>query len=216
MSKDAQLQQAVRDELAWEPAVTAAHLGVAANNGIVTLTGHVPNFWQKEAAETAAARVKGVKAVVEEIKVELFGDTVPDENLAKDVLRNLFNDTSLPKDGIHVKVEKGHITLSGEVEWKFQKVAAAAAVNKLHGVSWVSNLLTIKPHVNVFEVREKIRSALFRVAPFDADNIVIHSDGGKITLTGEVDTYYERDLVDIAAWSVPGVTQVKDNIAIVW
>jgi osmotically-inducible protein OsmY len=216
MSKDAQLQQAVSDELAWEPTVTAAHVGVAAHNGIVTLTGHVPNFWEKDAAESAAARVKGVKAVVEEIKVALLGDSVPDERLAGDVLRNLANDTSLPKDTIHVKVEKGHITLTGEVAWKFQKTAAEAAVHKLPGVSWITNSLSIKPHANVFEVREKIRSALDRVAPFDADSIVVHADGGKITLTGEVESYYERDLADVAAWSVPGVTQVKDNIAIAW
>ncbi len=111
MSKDIQLRQAVMDELEWEPVVSAAHIGVAARDGIVTLSGHVPNFWEKDAAETAAARVKGVQAVVEEIKVELLGNPVADERIAEDALRNLANDASLPRDGIQVKVEKGHITL---------------------------------------------------------------------------------------------------------
>jgi osmotically-inducible protein OsmY len=216
MSKDAQLQQDVRDELEWEPAVTAAHIGVTAKDGVVTLTGHVPSFWEKSAAETAAARVKGVKAVVEEVKVELLGNPEPDERLAEDALRNLNKDASLPRDGVHVKVEKGHVTLAGEVEWKFQKTAAEVAVHKLTGVTWVSNNITIKPRADVFEVRQQIRKALDRVAPYDADNIVVHSEGSKIILSGEVGTSYERILAEDAAWSVPGVTQVKDNIAIAW
>ncbi len=216
MLNDSQVQQAVLDELQWEPAVTAAHIGVAAHNGVVTLTGHVPNYWQKDAAEAAAARVKGVRAVVEELKVELFGNPVSDERLAEDALSHLAKDTSLPKDGIQVQVENGHLTLSGEVEWNFQKQAAETAVHKLPGLTWVSNKLTIKPRANVHEVQQKIRKALDRVAPFDADAIVVHANGGEITLTGEVDTVYERDLAEDAAWSVPGVTMVRDNIAIVW
>ncbi len=102
------------------------------------------------------------------------------------------------------------------MEWKFQQTAAQIAVHKLPGVSWVSNKLTIKPRADVYEVRQRIRKALDRVAPFDADNIVIHADGTKITLSGEVDTAYQRVIAEDAAWSVPGVTQVKDNIAIAW
>ena len=216
MSKDMLLQQAVRDELEWEPAVTAAHIGVTAKDGIVTLSGHVPTFWEKGAAETAAARVKGVKAVVEEIKVELIGNPEPDERIAEDALRNLSKDTSLPRDRLQVKVEKGHVTLTGEVEWKFQKTAAEVAIHKLPGVTWVTNKITIKPRADALEVRNQIRKALDRVAPYDTDNIVIHADGSKITLSGEVGTSYERVLAEDAAWSVPGVTQVKDNIAIAW
>ena len=216
MSKDALLQQAVRDELEWEPAVTAAHVGVTAKDGVVTLTGHVPTFWEKGAAEAAAARVKGVKAVVEEIKVGLLGNPEPDERLAEDALRNLSKDTSLPEDRVRVKVEKGHITLTGEVEWKFQKTAAEAAIHKLPGLTWVTNKITIKPHANAFEVRKQIRRALDRVAPYDSDDIVVHAEGSKITLSGEVGTSYERVLAEDAAWSVPGVTQVKDNIALSW
>jgi osmotically-inducible protein OsmY len=187
-----------------------------AKDGVVTLTGHVPTFWEKGAAETAAARVKGVKAVVEEIKVELLGNPEPDERLAEDALRSLSKDTSVPKDRIHVKVEKGHVTLTGEVDWKFQKTAAEIAIHKLLGVTWVTNKITIEPRADIFEVRQQIRKALDRVAPYDSDNIVIHADGSKITLSGEVTTPYERILAEDAAWSVPGVTQVKDNIAIAW
>jgi len=104
-SRDTSLQAAVMEELEWDPRVTAAHIGVAAHDGIVTLTGHVPTFWEKEAAEQAAARVRGVKGVVEELKVELLGNPVPDERLAGDALQHLAMDSSVPADTIQVQVE---------------------------------------------------------------------------------------------------------------
>lgn len=215
MSRDGQLQQAVMAELDWDPTVNAAHIGVAARDGIVTLTGHVPNFWEKEAAEKAAARVKGVRAVVEELEVELLGNPVADERIAEEALASLARDASLPKD-IRVQVEHGHLTLTGEVEWKFQQDAALIAVRKLPGVTWISNHIAIRPRVDIVAVRQKIQRALERIAPFEADNIVIEADGGSITLTGEVGSRYERDLVENAAWSVPGVTEVHDRITIGW
>ena len=216
MSSDALLQELVMEELEWEPSVTAAHIGVTARSGMVTLTGHVGNYWEKQSAEAAAARVKGVKAVVDQIAVELLGNPVSDERLAQHALANLAHDASLPKDQIHVKVEAGHVTLTGQVEWKFQKEAAERDVQRLAGVAWISNKITIKPGVVVDQVHERIHRALDRVAPFEADSISVVAEGGRITLSGIVDSAHERDLVEDAAWSVPGVTQVKDDLTLTW
>jgi osmotically-inducible protein OsmY len=217
MINDKQLQQAVTDELAWEPSITSAHIGVTAKDGVVTLSGHVPSYWEKRSAETAASRVKGVKAVVEEIKVKLFGDNLwTDEQIAEHGVRNLASDSSLPKDRIKLTVEKGWVTLTGSVDWHYQKSAAEYDVHRLIGVLGVTNKIEVKPPAEAYQVREKIEKALSRVAPFDAEDISIKTDGGKVTLGGNVRNWYERDLVETAAWSAPGVTQVQDNIALTW
>jgi osmotically-inducible protein OsmY len=215
MTSDEKLQQSVIDELAWEPAVTSAHIGVTAKDGVVTLSGHVPSLWQKRLAEATVNRVRGVKAVVEEIDVQLFGYNLwTDDQIAGRALQNLSLDGSLPKDRIKLAVERGRITLTGEVDWDYQRRAAEGDVHRLTGVVGVTNEIKIKPHVQAYEVREKIGKALERVAPFDTANISIEADGGAVTLTGNLHNWYERDLVETAAWSVPGVTQVQDNISI--
>jgi osmotically-inducible protein OsmY len=217
MINDKQLQQAVTDELTWEPCITSAHIGVTAKDGVVTLSGNVPSYWQKRSAETAASRVKGVKAVVEEIKVKLFGDSLwTDDKIAEHGVRNLASDSSVPKDRIKLAVENGWVTLTGEVDWHYQKSATEHDVHRLIGVLGVTNNIEVKPPAEAYEIREKIEKALSRVAPFDAQNISIKTDGGKVTLNGNLRNWYERDLVETAAWSAPGVTQVMDNIALTW
>lgn len=212
---DKQLQQSVTDELAFEPSVTSAHIGVTAKDGVVTLSGHVPSYWEKRCAETAASRVKGVKAVVEEITVQLFGGNLwTDEKIAARALENLASDGSVPKDQVRLAVEKGWVTLTGEVDWNYQRSAAVRDVNRMNSVVGITNEIQIKPHVQAHEVREKIEKALERIAPFDAADISIKTDGGKVTLGGNVRNWYERDLVETAVWSVPGVTQVQDKIAL--
>ena len=149
MSQDRELQESVMVELGWEPSIDAAHIGVAAHAGVVTLTGHVRSFPQKIAAERAAARVKGVKAVAEEIEVKLPYDVRRgDENIAGAAIERLAWDATVPPDAVEVRVEKGWVTLNGEVDWQFQKEAAAQAVRTLIGVVGVSNLIEIKPTVN--------------------------------------------------------------------
>jgi osmotically-inducible protein OsmY len=166
---DKQLQQSVIDELAWEPSVTSEHIGVTAREGVITLSGHVPSYWEKRAAQTAASRVKGVKAVVEEIEVKLFGGNIwADEKIAERALQNLASDGSVPKDRVKLTVEKGWVHLIGDVDWNYQKTAADFAVHRLTGVLGVMNEIKIKPHVQAYEVREKIEKALKRVAAFDA------------------------------------------------
>ena len=217
MLNDKQLQQAVLDELEWTPAVTSNHIGVTANNGVVTLSGHVSSFWEKRAAEHAAQNIRGVKAVVEEIKVQLSSDaTLSDEKIAELAVANLASDVSIPNDKIKVEVENGWVTLSGEVDWNYQRTAADYGVHKIIGLVGLSNNITVTPHVQPYEVRTKIAKALERTAPFDVKNITIKADGGRVTLGGDVENSYERDLVVGAAWAVQGVTQVKDHINITW
>jgi osmotically-inducible protein OsmY len=211
---DKSLQQAVLDELDWEPSIDAAHIGVTANNGVVTLTGHVSSFTQKWAAERAVGRVTGVKAVAEELEVRfpLVGNT--DDDIAKRAVQSLDWDVSVPNNKVKVKVEKGWVTLSGEVDWYFQRSAAEADIRKLHGVKGVSDEIKVKPSVNADDVREKIKSAFDRNAQLEAANIKVTADGGKVTLSGKVDSWHDRNLAERTAWSAPGVTQVEDQLIV--
>lgn len=163
MSQDRQLQEAVLAEFAWEPSVTAAHIGVTAKNGIVTLTGHVENYPEKRAAERAAARVKGVKAVVEELKVQLH-DSVQrsDEEIANAAAMRLAWEVSVPRDAVKIKVEHGWVTLTGQVNWHFQKVAAERTIRGLYGVVGILNETTIKARADASNISDKIDRALHR------------------------------------------------------
>jgi osmotically-inducible protein OsmY len=215
MSQDKQLQESVMEELGWEPSIDAAHIGVAANAGVVTLTGHVGSFAQKVAAESAAARVKGVKAVAEEIEVKLPDDVKrADENIAGAAIDRLAWESSVPPDAIEIRVEKGWITLNGEVGWHFQKDAAGQAVQSLIGVVGVSNLIEVKPTANADDVSQNITRALHRSWIHDPNTIEVSAQGGKIRLTGHVTTRNARDLAGNTAWSAPGATFVENKIAV--
>jgi osmotically-inducible protein OsmY len=212
---DQNLKQSVLDELAWDPSVSEAHIGVAAHGGVVTLTGHVGSYAEKCAAEHAVGRVSGVKAIAEKLEIRcLYGVGHDDENIAKQALNVLAWDLSVPKDKIKVKVEKGWITLSGDVHWYYQKNAAETDVRKLFGVMGVSNLITIEPRVQASDIQKKIKAAFERNAEFEAENIIVSIEGGTVTLSGKVESYYERTLAENTAWSAPGVTQVNDLITI--
>ena len=215
MSQDKQLQELVMFELGWEPSIDAAQIGVAANAGVVTLTGHVQSFPEKVAAERAAARVKGVKAVAEEIEVKLPYDvTRGDESIAAAAIERLAWDSSVPPDAIVIRVEKGWVTLNGEVEWYFQKEAAGQAVRTLIGVVGISNLIEIKPTVNADDVSQNITRALHRSWFYDPNTIRVSAQGGKIKLTGQVTTWNARDLAGATAWSAPGATYVENDISV--
>jgi osmotically-inducible protein OsmY len=215
MPLDKQLQQAVLAELDWEPSVVAAHIGVTANAGIVTLTGHVGTFAEKHAAETAALRVRGVKAVAEDIQVELpFERIHGDDDIAAAVVERLAWDTSVPTDMITVKVEQGWITLTGQVPWFFQKEAAGQDVARLHGVTGVSNHIVVTPVVDVFDISSKIRHALHRSWLLDTENVTVRADGGHVHLTGTVASPHERQVAWETAWAAPGAVSVENDIAI--
>ena len=212
---DKQLQESVIDELDWEPSVDASHIGVTASNGVVTLSGHVPTYWEKRTAERAAQRVKGVKALVEEIEVKLRGeDRWADDTIAERALQRLASDAAVPKDRVTLKVEDGWVTLTGAVEWNYQKTAAETDVHRVTGVRGLSDQISIKPHVQRFEVRDKIAKALARTAVLDAAAISIQTDDGSVTLNGKVHSWIERKLVEDAAWSAPGVKEVTDKLTI--
>jgi len=212
---DQSLKQSVLDELAWDPSVTEAHIGVTARDGVVTLTGHVASYAERCAVEHAVSRVSGVRAIAEELEIRyLYDFDHGDEYIAKQALNVLAWDLSVPKDKVKVKVEKGWITLSGDVNWYYQKHAAEMDVRKLLGVMGLSNQITIKPSVQASDVRKKIKAAFERNAEFEAKNIAVSIDGGEVTLSGKVDSYYERTLAENTAWSAPGVTLVHDLITI--
>ena len=215
MHNDKQLQQSVQDELGWEPTVTSAHIGVAAKDGVVTLTGHVDTYAEKHAAETATGRVKGVKAVAEELEVRLAYDIKrTDEDIAADAINRLAWDVYVPRDAIKVKVEKGWITLSGEVDWNYEKVAAKDELRRLTGVLGVSDQITIKPRANAANITRDITNALHRSWYFDQGNVSVTAEGGAVRLTGTVPTYDDKQVAARTAWAAPGVTGVENNISI--
>jgi osmotically-inducible protein OsmY len=213
---DHQLRQDVLDELDFEPSVHADHIAVGVHHGVVTLTGFVSSYGEKLAAEQAVRRVKGVKAIAEEVEVRLPSDRkLADSEIAEravDILK--WSVGGVPANRIAVKVEKGIVTLTGEVDWRYQANEAGAAVHKLHGVALVINQIRVESPAGVFEVREKIQQALRRNAELDASQITVHTDGGKVVLGGKVHAWFERGIAERAAWSAPGVTDVQDNIQV--
>jgi osmotically-inducible protein OsmY len=214
MSTDTELKASVLAELAWEPSVTAAHIGVAARDGVVTLSGHVQRFAEKQAAQSATLRVKGVKAVAEEIEVKLPFDTVrADDDIARAAIERLAWDSTLPRDCVKVTVQDGWVTLTGEVAWRFEHDAAAQDVRRLWGVVGVSNQITLKPRVNTYNLTNDISNALHR-SWFDPEGIRVSSDGGKITLSGHVKSWSERALASSTAWAAPGATDVENHLII--
>ena len=215
MISDYQLQQEVLKELEFEPSVDAAHIGVSANAGVIALTGFVSSYGEKLAAERAVRRVKGVKAIAEEIEVRLPSDKkIADDEIAGRAVDILKWRVGLPVSRISVKVTKGMVALTGDVDWQFQRSEAEAAVHNLAGVTSVINLIRVNSPVNVPEVKEKIQKALHRNAELDACQVTVHTEGSSVILGGKVHAWYERDIAERAAWSAPGVTEVQDHIQI--
>jgi osmotically-inducible protein OsmY len=215
MTDDMRLQEWVSDELAFDPRVDAAHIGVSVRNGVVMLSGRVNTYAEKFAAEQAARRVKGVTAVAQELEVHLPSDKkIDDAEIAERLVRMLHWDVLVPQDRVTVKVERGYVTLGGEVEWHYQRAEAEADARKLSGVKAVINDIHIRPILKSANVEARIRAALERNAATEANRVTVEVTGTKVTLTGKVNAWTERETIERAAWSVPGVTEVDDQIGL--
>jgi osmotically-inducible protein OsmY len=214
MKTDANIQKDVMNQLRWEPTLHAAEIGVAVHNGIVTLSGQVEKYSMKVVAEQAAKRVKGVRAVAQEMEVRLPKGNTSDEAIAQAILNTFHWHTQVPEDQVQVKVEHGWVTLSGEVEWHFQRLAAENAVLYLEGVKGIINQIKIKPQLDIQDVKYQIKEALKRSAIMESERIDVEMQGSTVVLRGVVQSWSERTEIENAAWSAPGVMQVEDKLVV--
>jgi len=212
---DSEIRRKVIEELDWEPSIDASAVGVAAKDGVVTLSGSIPNYWQKKEAERVAKHVAGVKAVAEDLTIKLSGTAARcDADIAQSVVSGLRFNVAVPADRIQVTVENGWVALEGEVEWQYQKSSAESAVKNLMGVKGVTNNISIKPRVSVADVKAKIESAFARRAQLDANQIRVESSDSKVVLRGSVRSWDEKELAEHAAWAAPGVSKVENDVIV--
>ena len=213
--QDTEVRKSVIEALEFEPSIYAANIGVAVEEGVVTLTGHVPTYTERLTAERIVGRVKGVRGVAQEIEVRPVGTNVTaDDEIAKRAANILRWNTSIPKEAVRVSVRKGFLTLEGAVEWNYQKSVAENAVHGIAGVTGVSNQIIITPSANAGDVRQRIENALRRDAELDASAIQVKVADGSVTLEGRVDCYADRQIAERAAWSAPGVRKVEDRLRV--
>ena len=216
MRTDMELQKDVMEELKWEPRLVEDEIGVAVKEGVITLTGFVPDYAQRRIAARAAERVAGVKAVAQELVVKVpDAFRRSDTELAHQVVNALAWDIEVPTEKIKAKVEDGLVTLEGEVQWQYQRNAAERAVRYLGGIKGVSNLVTIAPLASPYDVAQRIKAALHRTADVEAKRVHVSATDGKVVLTGTVRSWPERADIERAAWSASGVQTVDDRLAVV-
>ena len=215
MKSDTQLRHDVEAQLDWDPRFDSTGIGVAVKNGVVALSGHVGSYADRWSAQDAAQSVAGVKAIANELVVNLGSEAQrSDPQLAEAVLQALGANVSIPGDGIKVVVHDGWVTLSGQVNFWFQREAAERTVTHLRGVTGLANDITIKPQASVTDVKAKIEDAFRRHATLDAQKIRVQTDAGTVILEGEVNSWQERQHAEAAAWAAPGVSVVKDHLSV--
>jgi osmotically-inducible protein OsmY len=214
-STDQKIQQDISDELSWEPSLRNDDIAVGIRDGVVTLGGFVDSYADKSKAERAAGRVKGVKAVANELAVKLPTSAErADPDIARAALDALQWNIAVPHERIQVKVEKGWLTLEGEVDWFYQKQAAERAVRYLRGVRGVSDFITLSVRTSPRDVKKRIKDALHRGAEFDAEHIKVEVEGNKAILDGTVRSYTELKDAARAARNAPGITEVDNRLMV--
>lgn len=212
---DSQLQVDVQDELKWEPGIDHENIGVSVESGIVALSGIVRSYAEKLLVEATARRVKGVRAIAEDMTVRYpFESKTTDAEIAKRVADVIEWDPLVPSDKINVTVENGAVRLRGDVEWNYQKDLAFKDASKISGVVRVDNWIAVSPSVDTADVSERIEQAFERQADLEAERIHVRSFGSKIILEGNVSTLNKRNLAERAAWAAPGVSQIEDNLVV--
>lgn len=215
MKTDAQLRNDVMDELDWEPAVKSTNVGVAVKDGVVTLSGHLDTYAEKYAIEKVVQRVEGVKAVALELDVKLAPDHHrSDSEIASAIENALAWHVLIPSDRLRVTVEKGWVTLTGDLDWAYQRNDAELAVRPLTGVVGVTNRINLKPKTSPSNIANRIRDALARHAEHSAKHIEVVVSGNAVTLQGKVSSWAERQAAQGAAWSAPGITDVTNKIEV--
>lgn len=215
MKTDSQLQFDVLEELEWEPGIDHEKIGVSADMGVVALSGIVTSYAEKLLAESTARRVKGVRAIAEDITVRYpFDAKTSDAEIAKRVADLLQWDPLVPDDKINVTVENGVVRLRGDVEWNYQKELAFKDASKIGGVVRIDNWIQVSPSVNTADVRERIEQAFERQADLETEKIHVRAEGQKVILEGKVSSWSKRNIAERAAWAAPGVTQIEDKLLV--
>jgi osmotically-inducible protein OsmY len=215
MKSDTQIQKDVMAQINWEPMLNAAAIGVSVKDGVVTLNGMVDTYTKKMAAERAAKKVSGVKAVAEDIQVgesSIFKRT--DTEIAQAILTALQWHTAVREDKIKIKVEKGVVTLEGDVEWEYQRSAAKKTIENLIGIRMIYNFIAVKPVVTAADLKSKIKAALQRSALLDAENITVDVTGSIAVIRGNVHSISEKEDVESAVWLAPGINVVDNQLQV--
>ena len=215
MRSDSDIKRDVEAELQSDPSVDATDIAVAVKNGVVTLSGFVRKYMVKLEAEGAAKRVAGVVGLANDLEVRLpLSDKRPDPEIARDAVAAVKTQLPFSWQQIKVIVDKGWVTLEGQVEWNYQREEAERAVRRVKGVTGVINTILLKPRVEPSEIKRKIEEAFRRSAEIDASRITVETNGGEVVLRGTVRSWAERQEAERAAWKAPGVTRVVNQIAI--
>lgn len=216
MTRDSDLKRLVLDELQWDPKVDHAHIGVTASDGSITLSGHVSSYGSKFAATDALKRVRGVKAIADEIEVNLPTEHRKDDSdIAERIAHVLEWNVSIPENTVKANVRNGFVTLTGKVDLQHQREHIEKQIQHVGSVTGIANRISLRTVAVPDDIKKRIEDALHRSAELEAQNVKVSVKGDTVTLEGRVQAYFERELAERAAWTAPGVKHVVDHLLVV-